>query len=618
MHYTKFKIENFKGIQKLEFNLDNRAPSSKIFTLVGLNESGKTTILEALGFFYDNLKEEKELTITKSIVDDVHELIPKSKKSLFSDVIRLKASLTFDASDKSAIKEFVEAYDYKVTNVLDYVEITIELVFKDSNYVDKSRLWTADIATVKKKIDNKFETKSLIKFEKKHWDELTRFIQDKLLPIIIYYPHFLFDFPDQILLEEEQNESKEQLFYRNVIQDILSSIDKNLLLKEHIVDRVKMGEPKNVDATESVVNKMSGQVTRFLTKNKLNVFSKLLEKKEIIIKYPKRNSTNKIYIEIKLKSGDDEYYIRERSLGFRWFFTYLLFTQFRIFRDGSRKLMFLFDEPASNLHQTGQHRLLEAFGELTNNTNALVMYSTHSHHLINPKLLEATYIVKNNALNYDDESDYNSYMTNISILKYREFISQNPSQVNYYQPILDVLEYKPSNLENIPDIIMLEGKNDFYTLEYFQKVLKNNSDLNFLPGMSSGSLDTLIQLYYSWGRNFIVFLDGDDAGDKEKKRYVEKFGAIIKDRIFNLADFSKKWAGKEIENLFENGDLLKIQMEVFKSDTKYSKKHFNLALQELLINSIKVELDPVSMNNLEKLIEFLKNKLNKEVPVINA
>ncbi|HEY1020091.1 MAG TPA: AAA family ATPase, partial [Sediminibacterium sp.] len=77
MQYLNFTIENFKGIQKLIFNLDNRAPASKIFTLVGLNESGKTTILEALGFFYDNLKDEKELTITKSIVDDVHELIPK-------------------------------------------------------------------------------------------------------------------------------------------------------------------------------------------------------------------------------------------------------------------------------------------------------------------------------------------------------------------------------------------------------------------------------------------------------------------------------------------------------------------------------------------------------------
>lgn len=609
MQYTKFTIENFKGIQKLDFNLDNRAPSSKIFTLVGLNESGKTTILEALGFFYDNLKDEKELTITKSIVDDVHELIPKSKKSLFSDTINIISILKLDEFDKETIKTFIEGKGYKVISIVDEIEITVSLKFKDSNFVEKNRLWTSNLVTVKKKVEKKVETKSLIKFDKKHWSEVAEFIKEKLLPVIIYYPNFLFDFPDQIYLEESVGESKEQIFYRNVIQDILSSIDKNLLLKEHIVDRVKKGEPKDVDATESVVNKMSGQVTRFLTKNKLNVFSKLLEKKEIIIKYPKRNSSNNIYIEIKLKSGDDEYYIRERSLGFRWFFTYLLFTQFRIFRDGTRKLMFLFDEPASNLHQTGQHRLLEAFGELTNNTNALVMYSTHSHHLINPQLLEATYIVKNNALNYDNDGEYNSYMTNISILKYREFIAQNPSQVNYFQPILDVLEYKPSNLENIPNVIMLEGKNDFYTLEYFNKIVNGNTNVNFVPGMSSSSLDTLIQLYYSWGKNFIIFLDGDKAGEKEKARYIDKFGKIVENKIFCLFDFNSKYKGKEIEHLFENGDDLKIQKSVFSADTTVNKKHFNLALQELLINSTKIELTKETIENLENLTSFLISKL---------
>lgn len=611
MQYTKFTIKNFKGIQHLEFNLDNRAPSSKIFTLVGLNESGKTTILEALGFFYDNVKDEKELTITKSIVDDVHELIPKSKKSLFTDSISIVASLKTDEKDKEVIKSFVEENDYKYVSSADQIDITVSLTFKDSNFIEKNRLWTSNLATVKKKVETKYETKPLYKFNKAHWSQLTEVIKEKLLPDIIYYPNFLFDFPDQILLEEHLNESKEQIFYRNVIQDILSSIDKNLLLNQHIVDRVKTGQPKDIDATESVVNKMSGQVTRFLTKNKLNVFSKLLEKKEISIKYPKKNAQGRIYIEIKLKSGDDEYYIRERSLGFRWFFTYLLFTQFRIFRDGTKKLMFLFDEPASNLHQTGQHRLLEAFGELTNNTNALVMYSTHSHHLINPQLLESTYIVKNNALNYDDESNYNSYMTNISILKYREFISKNPSQVNYFQPILDVLEYKPSNLENIPNIIMLEGKNDFYTLVYFNKVIQKSSPINYTPGMSSGSLDTLIQLYYSWGRNFIVFLDGDKAGDKEKRRYQDKFGSIVENRIFNLSDFDSCWSGKEIEDLFKNDDAMLIQKCVFQEDTNFNKKKFNLALQELLINDKAVSLSEETINNLEGLTNFLKSKLQQ-------
>ncbi len=612
MQYTKFSIKNFKGIQDLEFTIDQKTPISKIITLVGLNESGKTTILEALSFFYDNIKDEKELTITRSIVDDVHELIPKSKKSLFSESILLIGTILLEASDKEEIKKAILTKGYKLHSIQDTLEITVKLNFKDSTYIDKERLWTAKIINVTKEVDGKSVTQSLYDVERDDWVAIIDHIEDKLLPAIIYYPNFLFDFPDQIFLEEKDGESKEQVFYRNVLQDILASIDKDLLLKEHIVDRIKSGLPKDIDSTEAVVNKMSGQVTRFLTNSKLNVFSKLLEKKQVSIKYPKKDSAGGIYLEIKLKSGDDEYLIRERSLGFRWFFTYLLFTQFRIFRKGSKKLIFLFDEPASNLHQTGQHRLLEAFRELTTNTNAFVIYSTHSHHLINPQLLETTYIVRNNALNYENDQDYNLFMTDISILRYREFVAKYSSQVNYFQPILDVLEYRPSNLENIPDIIMLEGKNDFYTLEYINKLIFKDKHANFVPGMGSGSLDVIIQLYYSWGRNFVILLDSDEEGLKQKKRYIDKFGNILKDKIFTLGDINLKWKGKEIEKVFENNDATKIQFSVYKTDSKLDKKRLNLSIQELLINSISIELTESTTNNFHDIVNFLTTKLIKQ------
>ena len=511
--------------------------------------------------------------------------------------------------------KFLESKGYSVESFSDHIEITVTLSFKDSNYLKKERLWSANFAFVKKRSVELDVSTGLYGKDKPTWVLLTKLIENKLLPAIIYYPNFLFDFPDEIILENTEDESKEQIFYRNVLQDILHSIDEDLMLKEHIVDRFKSGKPKDIGSTEAVVNKMSGRVTRYLTQDNINVFSRLLENKDILIKYPKINSSGQIFLEIKLKSGDDEYFIRERSLGFRWFFTYLLFTQFRIFRKGTKKLIFLFDEPASNLHQTGQHRLLEAFAELTTNTNAFVIYSTHSHHLVDPKLLESTYIVKNNALNYEDESEYNSFMTDISILKYRDFVSKNPSQVNYFQPILDVLDYRPSNLENIPDVIMLEGKNDFYSLKYFNDIILKKASLNFAPGMGSGTLDTLIQLYYSWGRNFIILLDSDLAGSNQKKRYLEKFGAIIEGKVFTLADIDRTWSKTAMEKIFESEDALKIQTSIYPLDTKINKKRFNLALQELLINSKTIEVSQPTIFKLEKILNFLSEKL-KIIPAI--
>ncbi|WP_261925794.1 AAA family ATPase [Methylorubrum sp. GM97] len=49
MKFTGFKIENFKGIDKAIISL--KPAGSNVYTLIGLNESGKTTVLEAISTF---------------------------------------------------------------------------------------------------------------------------------------------------------------------------------------------------------------------------------------------------------------------------------------------------------------------------------------------------------------------------------------------------------------------------------------------------------------------------------------------------------------------------------------------------------------------------------------
>ena len=50
MRIKAFHINNFKGIANTTLHLDDGAPGN-VTTLIGLNESGKTTILEALSKF---------------------------------------------------------------------------------------------------------------------------------------------------------------------------------------------------------------------------------------------------------------------------------------------------------------------------------------------------------------------------------------------------------------------------------------------------------------------------------------------------------------------------------------------------------------------------------------
>lgn len=235
-----------------------------------------------------------------------------------------------------------------------------------------------------------------------------------------------------------------------------------------------------------------------------------------------------------------------------------------------------------------------------------VIYTTHSHHLIEPKWLEATYVVKNQALTYNNDSTYTNAMTDIVVEQYRNFVANHPDQKTYFQPILDVLEYQPSNLEAVPNVIMVEGKNDFYTIAYVNDIILGNPlSLNLLPGGGAGSLDSAIQLYYAWGRDFHILLDSDREGVNQKNRYIQKFGKLIEGKVHTLSDIVTEFAGRVMEDVFEPTDLLAIQSIIEPNATAFNKKKFNLAVQECLICEHKIELSQKAIENFEKLINGL-------------
>jgi hypothetical protein len=486
--------------------------------------------------------------------------------------------------------------------------ISHEYKFKNSKYIGKKNSsWNVEVY-------GKEGRKKRGKLSPKHeaWNPV--FIHCcNLLPQIIYYPNFLFDFPDLIYLEKAPNESREQEFYRRLLQDVLDSMPNDLDLNTHILERATSKEQSVIDSLESVINKMSSQITRVVFNKNLSVFRDRGNRKEILVTKPKKDQNNNIfYVELKLKDGEDSYYIRERSLGFQWFFTFRIFTQFRVYRLNSEdNLIFLFDEPASNLHQAAQQRLLGAFEELTK-SSVSVIYATHSHHLIDPKRLENTFIANNQALRYEKEDmddTYNSFMTDITIEKYRKFVSDHPNKTTYYQPILDALDYRPSNLENLLDVVMIEGKTDFYVLTYFDTVINNNTNkINFMPAMGSGGLDTVIRLYYSWGKNFIILLDSDTEGRKQKERYESLFGIVVHERLFTLEDIQPSWSNQAIEKLFSSNDHLKIQQTIHSSSTQFDKKLFHLAIQENLVKGISVSISQETQNNFKKVLNFLSAK----------
>ena len=221
--------------------------------------------------------------------------------------------------------------------------------------------------------------------------------------------------------------------------------------------------------------------------------------------------------------------------------------------------------------------------------------------------------MRNLGLSYEnDAADFNASKTDIRVDRYRTFVAKHPTQTSYFQPILDVLEYRPSALETIPDVVMFEGKNDFYATKYMDGVILNyGAQFGILPGTGAGTLATLIQLYIAWGREFLVLLDSDSQGSKEKARYIEKFGRLVENRIFTLSDVESTWSKKGMERLFEEEDLLNIQKAVEADSEKYRKASFNRAVQELNAARTTTSITDASQGRFRTLLDFFTEKFKE-------
>ena len=600
MRFKSFEIKNFKGIESLKLNLSSE-PNSNVYTLVGLNESGKTTILEAISFFGLKYKSADTLVIEKS-QDDIHNLIPIGKIDNFNGSIELSGTIALEAGEYEQIKEKIKKkLNINLTGEIKEFKLMQGYPFVNSRYVGKwNNNWSINLVGKKGK-DRKEKS-----ITGQDWQECYKIIEP-LLPEILYFPNFLFEFPDKIYLEGKDDKQHE--FYKSLIQDILDSLDNKLEIAEHLVERIKKDDVQARRHIESVLLKMSNKVNSVIFGAWNRIFNKQISKKEIQIAYGSEkqpDDTEKAYLQFFLRDGEGIYRISERSLGFRWFFVFLLLTQFRNNRTRqSRNVLFLFDEPASNLHSTAQAQLLQSFEKLSN-----VIYTTHSHHLVNPMWLENTYVVKNEGLNYaSDEEEYNSRKTKVSIMPYRAFVNKFPTEISYFQPILDVLDYKPGALENIPDVVITEGKNDYYSLMYFLFLLGKEDELNVLPGTSASNLEVPIQTYLAWGKNFIALLDSDKEGLVQQKRYKKDFGIVVEKKIFTLADIDSDWVNFSMESLFSEKDRLAIIRANFSGQKDYEKSLFNKSIQECLVRKTRIEVSRATKDNFEKLIAFCKANL---------
>ena len=257
MRYTYFEIKNFKGIRKLRLDLDV-LPRNSIHTLVGLNECGKTTILEAVDYFTRGDEDLGPTELAGYGRIDKHDLIPVAERANFNGEIVVRAGVELDDNDLKLLKEHLRAsHHYRLNDITR--QFSVEDVYNstDSKFVSHRALW-AYKATGRRSKARK--DSDLYASDRLIWLAGTAFLKRRMPPIW-YFPNFLFEFPRRIYLAGSPTDTNSDRFYMTLLQDILDAVDPSASIEQHIHVRAESGKSSDRRAMDQLLLSMGRKVT---------------------------------------------------------------------------------------------------------------------------------------------------------------------------------------------------------------------------------------------------------------------------------------------------------------------------------------------------------------------
>lgn len=574
MIYKSFTIKNFKGISEVSLSL----VKNDLVLLLGLNESGKTSILKAIEAFdflndpssapkhpfFRSIRKKKDVQSNKSaIITAALKLDQKLKIDHFKKFV---AENKLSPEHKSLIEAFLIELNRK-----EFVLISRVFPFKNGN-----------------------PQPYFYKFEIEHPfanDQVSYLLAKEIIriaPFIIYFEDFKDRIPERIYVNPQSDSYNEDWY--DIIDGLFYNTDNDFSIKEF--KKLYASSNKREDDAKTVLKKVNKTLNRSFSE-KWKELSGVKDIDETVLSF---DQTKKCF-EIKVVDDDGTTYsVDERSKGALWYLSFLMKTEFRRkkLRKASGKPIFLIDEPASNLHSTAQTNMIEDFQKLVEDTS--VIYTTHSQYLVSTGNIKNTYVVKRDS-------------GEISCVPWVEYIKSESPEVSYYQPLANLLNIIPNNF-TIPweKAIITEGPSDMHVLSVMYQALNNSlPEFVIYPGTSAFDLSNLISFNIGWGSKFRVLMDSDKhAGIAMQKKYIDEFS--LNDSIIQVLPF----LGKKIEDMFDKGEKVKLYALAFDTNppSQVSKKEFASTFALLFSTKSKVKkvkdcLTEFSIKNFMKIFENL-------------
>jgi predicted ATP-dependent endonuclease of OLD family len=553
------RIIDFRSIiDSGKFHVDPR-----ITVLAGKNESGKTTVLDAIKKAIDDkfVGDDRPLHIDGEGSPEVHlgflldrgeveRIFGRGTKFTEPYEVCLKRYMDYaDDYDGSAYLQATKTLATRVVELRNEIQALLFICFDilkqpcpEINEDDTLFLQRRAIESAKAQIKAYVESvedpapifpEAIAKVEKLQKDlatiaEVYNGIHRKFkleMPSVVSFSSFEDLLPDTITLDDIDGSEITKRFFK------LANTDPNSLLSE-------TGAQRRQRTTDRVSATVTGNFKEYYTQSNIQIKVKL--------------DGPEIQFFIYDAEVDTPYLPRQRSKGFQWFLSFYL----TLNAEGSKKTIILIDEPGLFLHAKAQSDILQVLESISKDSQ--ILFSTHSPYLIDPSKLDRLRLV------HKDEASY----TTIENKFYKG------ADKDTMTPVITAI-----GLDITKDIgfsrrhnVLTEGISDYFYIQAIKRYLGDEYPLKdttfFIPCIGSDQTLNIASLMEGWEIPYKILYDNDKAGINAANKARKLLGLPDDKIVFTLDE-----KDSAIEDLFTNEDFDKfILNELQESSFKNSQR----------------------------------------------
>jgi predicted ATP-dependent endonuclease of OLD family len=558
MRIVEFRIKNYRAIEDVKVNLNY-----SMNPIIGINESGKTSILHAILSF-----------------DKTRDKLNKGEHLNFQNKYSTKD--TKDCSVTSSIYLSNEEFDELVkyvnvkTNSNDYEKIQN---LRDSKFQLVRILDTCNYKYINESLDIKNN------------DKITKFLVSKL-PTILYFDDFTDRVPESIEFPDEYKDNGKLKYtkireWQEIIEEVFKRAEADGIDENPLKDYLNIeDQDRKDDILSDIQDTLNKEIIDEWKKIKKSSKSLADDSEELELVIVHRDNVFEFKVKDKAYEGKKRTFsIDERSKGFQWFFNYMVKLKFNPnYTKSLENSIFLLDEPGSYLHSSAQGELLEELKRVSKKNN--IIYCTHSQFLLNPE------IIKLGSIKIAEKKD-----SKVSLINYGNYKSSMDKGA--LTPVYQALHLNYSN-DYIGNVVITEGITDFYLFKMIQKQTSYiNNNLKIIPSLGASQSTTLISLALSFSTNFLIFLDNDKAGKTAFKKYKKEFGNSIKSNIFIYSEENEKFV---LEDYLDDKDK---EIILTITETDDLKKAFSILYYDKA-NEQKEYFSDFNYTKIQECIDILK------------